>query len=76
MMGPKVWVTAAVLAIGSGTTMLHAAYQERARQAQAEAQTSGANCSLCAAHKADLELMRQENAQASGRERESGPDED
>ena len=70
------WTIVAVLAVGAGSTMLHNAYQERARQAQAEARPSGGSCSLCAAHKADLELMRQEKARSSDREKKDDADEE
>ncbi len=59
---PKPWLVVAVLALGVGATPAYDAYREHRRQKDLAMQPPDATCSLCSAPKADLELMRIENA--------------
>lgn len=60
---PKLWLVVAVVALGVGAAPAYDAYREHQRQKDAATQSPDATCSLCGAPKADLELMRKENAQ-------------
>ena len=66
-------IAMALVVIGAGGKLAYDARREGEIRKRLEAPSSGATCSLCSAHKADLQRLREYKAQRSLAEEPAGP---
>ena len=67
-------IAIALVVIGAGAKLAYDAHREQESCKRMEELSTGVTCSLCAAHKADLERLRAYKAQRSLLEERADPD--